>query len=287
MRYLDADALRRALPMAAAIDAMEEAFADDRDVPERVLLGTSLFMPARVGEVTGVKVVSTAPGNPVGLVAVFDATGSPMGLVDGPALTAIRTAAGAGLATRLLAPGDASVLGMLGAGAMAFDQIEAVRAVRPIERVIVWSRSLEHARALADRVGGEVEAEADAAVSASAIVSCATPARQPLFAASAVQPDVHINAVGAFTPEMVEVPAEVVRSAFVVVDDREAAASEAGDLLQAGQEPDATMGDLLAGRMTRRGRPTFFKSVGIGSQDVAAAVWALRAAAERNLGVSL
>lgn len=287
MRYLDADALRRALPMATAIDAMEEAFADDRDVPERVLLGTSLFMPARVGEVTGIKVVSTVPGNPVGLVAVFDATGSPMGLVDGPTLTAIRTAAGAGLATRLLAPEDASVLGMLGAGAMAFDQIEAVRAVRPIERVIVWSRSVDHARALAERVGGEVEAEADAAVSASAIVNCATPARQPLFASSAVHSDVHINAVGAFTPEMVEVPAEVVRSAFVVVDDREAAASEAGDLLQAGKAPDATMGDLLAGRMTRPARPTFFKSVGIGSQDVAAAAWALRAAAERNLGVSL
>lgn len=273
--------------MADAIDAMEEAFGDDRDVPERILLGTSLFMPARVGEATGIKVVSTVPGNPVGLVAVFDVSGSPMGLVDGPTLTAIRTAAGAGLASRLLAPEDASILGMLGAGAMAFDQVEAVRAVRPIERVLVWSRSLEHAHALAERVGGEAEADADAAVAAADIVSCATPARLPLFSASAVRPDVHINAVGAFTPEMVEVPAEVVRSAFVVVDDRAAAASEAGDLLQASKPPDATMSDLLSGRITPDARPTFFKSVGIGSQDVAAAVWALRTAAERDLGVSL
>jgi ornithine cyclodeaminase len=273
--------------MADAIDAMEEAFGDDRDVPERVLLGTSLFMPARVGEVTGIKVVSTVPGNPVGLVSVFDAGGSPMGLVDGPTLTAIRTAAGAGLATRVLAPEGASILGMLGAGAMAFDQVEAVRAVRPIERVLVWSRSLEHAHALAERVDGEAEPDPDAAVAAADIVSCATPARQPLFSASAVQPDVHINAVGAFTPEMVEVPAEVVRSAFVVVEDRAAAASEAGDLLQASKTPDATMSDLLSGRITPDARPTFFKSVGIGSQVVAAAVWALRTAAERDLGVSL
>lgn len=287
MRYLDASALRQALGMADAIDAMEEAFGDDRDVPERVLLGTSLFMPARVGEVTGVKVVSTVPGNPVGLVSVFDAGGSPMGLVDGPTLTAIRTAAGAGLATRVLAPEGASILGMLGAGAMAFDQVEAVRAVRPIERVLVWSRSLEHAHALAERVGGEVEPDPNAAVAAADIVSCATPARRPLFSASAAQPDVHINAVGAFTPEMVEVPAEVVRRAFVVVEDRAAAASEAGDLLQASKTPDATMSDLLGGRITPDARPTFFKSVGIGSQDVAAAVWALRTAAERDLGVSL
>lgn len=287
MRYLDAETLRRALSMPAAIDAMEDAFADDREVPERVLVGTSLFMPARVGEVTGIKVVSTVPGNPVGIVAVFDDDGSPMGLVDGPALTAIRTAAGAGLATRLLAPDAASVLGMLGSGAMAADQIEAIRAVRPIERVIVWSRSPENARSLAERVGGEAMANADAVVAAADIVSCATPAREPLFTASAVRPETHINAVGAFTPEMVEVPAEAVTSAFVVVDDLDAAAAEAGDLLRAGKKPDATIGDLLAGRVTPGYRPTFFKSVGIGSQDVAAAVWALRAAAEADLGVSL
>ena len=164
MLYLDAAATRAALSMAAAIESMEAAFGDDREVPLRTLLGGSLFMPGRAGTDSGVKVVSVVPGNPVGIVAVFGADGSPIGIVDGPVLTAIRTGAGAGLATRLLARADARVLAMLGAGTMAFDQIEAVKAVRPIERILVWSRDPGRASALADRVGGEAIASADEAV---------------------------------------------------------------------------------------------------------------------------
>ncbi len=289
MRYLDAAATRAALPMDVAIAAMEGAFGDDRETPQRVLLGASLFMPGRVGGFSGIKVVSTVPGNPVGIVVAFDEDGNPLGLLDGPTLTAIRTGAGAGLATQLLAPGDATTLAMLGAGAMAADQIAAVRAVRDIERVVIWSRSSERAADLASRtVGGEVVDDPSKAVTAADIVSTATPSRQPLFPAGAIEGRVHINAVGAFTPEMVEIPAGVVREAFVVVDDRDAAAAEAGDLLQAGVEPDATIGDLLAGRAERSDETvTFFKSVGISSQDVAAAVAALAIAETSGLGVEI
>ncbi len=284
MRYLGPDDLRRALPMEAALTAMESAFGDDREVPPRTLVGSSLFMPGRVGSVSGIKVVSTTPGDPVGIVAVFDPTGRPLGLVDGPTLTALRTGAAAGLATRILAPEDASVMAMLGCGSMAADQVEAVRAVRPIERVLAWSRNPERARRFADRVGAEVAADCDQAVAAAAVITTATPARTPLFSDGSVQTGAHINAVGAFTPEMVEVPAETVHRAFVVVDDRAAAAAEAGDLLQAGREPDATIGDLLQGR-SRSGQPvTLFKSVGIASQDVAAAALALERAAAQGLG---
>src|SRR3989304_8838852 len=90
--------------MAAAIGAMVKAFGDGREVPVRPLLASSLFMPGRVGPTTGVKVVSTVPGKPSGIVAVFDTDGACSGLVDGPTLTAIRTAAGARIPTRLLAP---------------------------------------------------------------------------------------------------------------------------------------------------------------------------------------
>ena len=288
MRYLDADATRQALPTDAAIAAMEPAFGDDWESPPRSLVGPSLFMPGRVGSFAGVKVVSTVPGNPVGIVVVFDGEGSPLGLVDGPALTAIRTGAGCGLATRLLAPPEASVLAMLGAGAMAADQIAAVRAVRPIEHVLVWSRSADRARALAEEVGGEAIADADEAVAAADVVSTATPARAALFGAPSLRSGTHVNAVGAFTPEMVEIPADAVRDAWVVVDDREAAAAEAGDLLQAGREPDATLGDVLVGRTSPPpGRTTLFKSVGIASQDVSAGVAALRRAAELGIGVAV
>jgi len=288
MRYLDAATTRACLGMSDAITAMERAFGDDREVPVRSLLGPSLFMPGRVGADTGVKVVSTVPGKPFGIVAVFDGNGACRGLVDGPTLTAIRTAAGAGLATRLLARPDSRTLAMLGAGAMAYDQVVAVKEVRPILDVLVWSRDPEHAALLADRVGGQVAADPSEAVAAADVVSTATPARRPLFAPGAVRPGTHINAVGAFTPEMCEIAPEVVRLARVFVDDVAAAAAEAGDLLQADRTPDGTVGDLMAGRVAGRtgvDQITFFKSVGIASQDVAAGVAALVEAERLGRGV--
>lgn len=290
MRYLDGEAVRRALPMEEAIAAMEGAFGEDVETPRRVLVGVSLFMPGRVEDSTGVKVVSTVPGDPAGLVVAFGGDGHPLGVVDGPTLTAIRTGAGAGLATRLLSRPDAAVLAMLGAGAMAFDQIRAVQAVRPIERVLVWSRTRERAEALAERVGGRAVEDADRAVSQADVVTTATPSRAPLFSPEAVRPGTHLNAIGAFTPEMVEVPAAVVRRAYVVVDQREAAAEEAGDLLQAGRSPDATLGEVLRGDAPGREdaeQVTLFKSVGIATQDVAAAVAALRRAERAGLGRTL
>ncbi len=288
MRVLGPDDVRRVLPPGAAIEAMEHAFSDDREIPQRVLLGRSLFMPGRVGSVTGVKVVSTTPGDPVGIVVVFDEEGRPLGVVDGPTLTAIRTGAASGLATRLLARPDARVMAMLGAGAMAFDQIQGVRAVRPIERILVWSRRVERAAILAERVGGEVAADPSEAVAQADIVCTATPATEPLFDPDAIHEGTHLNAVGAYTPQMVEVPAQTVRDAFVVVDDVSAALAEAGDLLSAGVTPQVTLGDLLAGRVRAPdGGVTLFKSVGIASQDVAAADAALAAARRAGLGIEV
>lgn len=287
MRYLDAEATRAALSMSDAISAMESAFGDDIEAPVRSLLGPSLFMPGRVGNQTGVKVVSTVPGKPFGIVAIFDDEGACSGLVDGPTLTAIRTAAGAGLATRLLARPDSRTLAMLGAGAMAYDQVMAIKEVRPIGEVLIWSRDRANAEALAERTGGSAVARPEEAVFVADVVSTATPAQKPLFEAAAVKPGTHINAVGAFTPGMCEIPAAVVHGAMTFVDDLEAAATEAGDLLNAGKLPDGTIADLLAGRHHGRGGPievTFFKSVGIASQDVAAGAMALAKAADLGIG---
>ena len=271
--------------MAAAIQSMEVAFGDDREVPPRSLLGGSLFMPGRAGEHSGVKVVSAVPGNPVGIVAVFGPDGSPLGLVDGPALTAIRTGAATGLATRLLARKDARVLAMLGAGAMAFDQIEAIKAVRQVDRILIWSRDPKRASSLAGRVGGQMVGDPGEAVSAADIVSTATPSHHPLFDDESVRSGTHINAVGAFTPQMCEIPPDTVHRAYVVVDDFGAAEMEAGDLIQADRPPVCTIGDVLAGRHPQIGEDvTLFKSVGIASQDVAAGVVALARAAGLGIG---
>jgi ornithine cyclodeaminase len=247
-----------------------------------------LVMPGILDGIIAVKVVSTVPGNPAGLVVVFGPEGEPLGLVHGPTLTAIRTGAVCGLATAMLAPPEAETMAMLGAGAMSYDQIAAVRAVRPIKRVLVWSRDKTNARFVADMVGGEPVADSDEAVAQADVISCATPATQPLFAASSVGEMTHVNAVGAFTPEMVELPPELLERAYVVVDDLEAAAAEAGDLIQAGRAPNTTLRELLADSNAQVGEDvTVFKSVGIAAQDVAAAHLALLNADRNGIGTLL
>lgn len=288
MIYLNAAATRESLPMPAAIEAMRVAFTEDSETPLRTPLGSSMFMPGRVGDVTAIKVVSTVPGNPVGLVAVFDSEGNPLGIADGPTLTAIRTGAVAGLATDILAPASAGTLAMLGAGAMAFDQVEAVRAVREISRVLVWSRDRSHAERLADRVGGEAVDRAEDAVREAEIISCATPATRPLFDPDVVREGAHINAVGAFRPDMVEIHPVAVDRAYVVVDDYEAAAAEAGDLIQAGRTPNASLRELLADTHPAIGEDlTLFKSVGVAPQDVTAGHSALLNARAAGIGLDL
>jgi len=288
MRYLNSSDTRQALPMPEAIKAMQHAFSGESEAPLRSLLGNSLVMPGRLDDIIAVKVVSTTPGNPAGLVVVFGPDGSPLGLVHGPTLTAIRTGAVCGLATAMLAPPDVSTMAMLGSGAMAFDQVAAVRAVRPIQRVLVWSRDPTHARSFAEMVGGEPVADADAAVAEADVVSCATPSTRPLFSESVVREWAHVNAVGAYTPQMIELPIELMERAYVVVDDVEAAAAEAGDLIQADRSPNTTLRELLAGTSPEIGEDvTVFKSVGVAAQDVAAAHRALANADRLGLGTFL
>lgn len=274
--------------MSDAIEAMEHAFTGVSQAPLRSLVGPSLVMPGVLDDLMAVKIVSIVPGSPYGLVVVFSDDGSPLGIVDGPTITAIRTGAVSGLATRMLAKDDVATLAMLGSGAMAYDQVDAVRAVRPIGRILVWSRSLTHAEAFAEVVRGEPVADADVAVAEADVVSCATPATEPLFAGSSVRPGTHVNAVGAFKPEMIEVPVDLVARAYVVVEDVDAAAAEAGDLIQAGKYPNATLRELLAGTAPEISESvTLFKSVGVAAMDVAAAGRALANAREQDLGVDL
>lgn len=284
MRFLSAAETRQALPMSMAIDAMRSAFGPDTEIPARQPVGQSLVMPGRVGAMSAVKVVSTVPGNPVGIVVVFDSTGTPVGVADGATITAIRTGAGAGLATDLLAPPDATSMAMIGAGAMARDQIRAVREVRDIERIVVWSRDRSNAVAVAHEFDAEVAATPQDAVEAIDIVTTATPSREPLFAGGDLPARVHVNAIGAYLPSMAEIPPEFVREAFVVVDDVAAAAAEAGDLIQAEREADIDIATLLAMTAPPRHDRTLFKSVGVASQDVSAAAAALRMAQRMGIG---
>ncbi|MEN9935245.1 MAG: hypothetical protein RLZZ387_1824 [Chloroflexota bacterium] len=324
MRILTGDDVRRAVPMPAAIDACASAFAQistgQATVPLRTPIGQerhdshTFFMPALLGATggLGMKVVSVYPHNAErhglpaihALVVLIDAeTGRPLAAMDGRYLTALRTGAASGAATRALARPDSRVLALFGAGAQAPHQVHAVCAVRPIERVLIVNRSRQRAEQLAEslRAGGlaaevSVAESSRAALAEADVVCCATSARTPVFDDADVRPGTHINGVGSFTAHMVEVPPATVGRARVVVDQRAAAWAEGGDLVAAREagllsdEQIVELGAVIAGQAPGRAEAaeiTFFKSVGNAAQDVAVGHVALAEAARLGLGVEV
>jgi ornithine cyclodeaminase len=323
MRVLSAADVRNAVSMPAAIDAVEQAFAalstGRAEVPLRMHIdtpeqkGISFFMPARiVNESLGLKVVSVFPqnigrGEPTiyALVTLLDpATGRPLAVLDGTYLTALRTGAASGVATRHMARPDARTLAIFGAGAQALPQIQAVCAVRPIDNIWIVNRTRDRAALLAARLRGEgfkgdvrIAATPAQALAEADVICTATAAAAPLFNDADLRPGTHINGVGSYKPTLAEVPPATVARAHLIVDQREAAWAEAGDLVQArdaglitADDVAGELGDVVAGSMA--GRPddaaiTFFKSVGNAVQDLAVAGLALSQAAELGLGVEV
>ncbi|WP_370327326.1 ornithine cyclodeaminase family protein [Euzebya sp.] len=245
------------------------------------------------------KVVGVFPDAEVsvdGLVLVLDATtGTPLATVDAAAVTAVRTAAHSGLSIDLLARPDAATAAILGAGAQGWAHLLAAMAVRPITAVRVWNRTPARAESMAARGADELglaatTAATPGAAAAGADVVCAcTNSPTPLLGAADIGPGTHVTAIGAFTPDTRELAADLLAAAdVIVVDDRDAAAHEAGDVLLAIAEgaitADAVTADLpelVTGRV-RAARPaeaiTVYKSVGTSAMD-AVAVRALLARA--------
>ena len=300
---IDADELARLLPMSAAIDALELAFGAPQlpEAPQRTAVevpgGELLLMPAAGRPGVGVKLVTLNPANPdrglpfvQGAYVLFDPdTLSPQAVLDGTALTSLRTAAVSGVAARHLARPDASRLVIFGAGATANAHLDAMLAVRDFRTVRVVSRSDGPARALAERaraagldgaVGGpEAVAEAD-------VVCTCTTSERPVFDGRLLPPGAHVNAIGAYRPDMRELDDEVISRARVAVETREAALTEAGDLLipirsgRIGRDHVvADLGEVVRGAAVRRGPRdiTVFKSVGIAPEDLIVARAALDA----------
>jgi ornithine cyclodeaminase/alanine dehydrogenase-like protein (mu-crystallin family) len=319
IRILTAADVRAALSIADAIEATRLAFAQlssgRAEVPVRTQWsaenGTALVMPAYLPDSQGLgaKIVSVFPGNPGrglatvnALVALLDPeTGQPAGLLDGTYLTALRTGAASGVATDLLADPGADTAAVFGAGVQAHTQLLALCTVRRIRRAWVYDRNTERARALVAEMAGQGPIPSDLRLAASPaealreahIVATATTSNCPVFDDADLMPGAHICAIGAFTPQMQEVPAETVGRARVFVDQREAALAEAGDLLIAidrgllAQEGVYELGELINGVVAGRESPeqvTLFKSVGNAVQDIATATRALRVAEERGLG---
>ncbi|WP_420641034.1 ornithine cyclodeaminase family protein [Candidatus Leptofilum sp.] len=325
LRILSAQDVRRALPMAEAIEGMQQAFAQlstgQAEVPLRGHVdvapqgGTTLIMSAYLVQSNdlAVKVVSVFPknkqqGEPTiyAAVLVLDAeTGRPLALMEGGTLTAIRTGAGSGAATDLLAREDASVVAILGSGVQARTQLEAVCTVRNINEVRVYSPTHENAVLFAREMRGvgpipdniRIMSNPETAVRGADIICTATSSSQPVFSGKDVAPGAHINGVGSYTPAMQEMDAETVQRALVVVDQREAAWEEAGDLIQPLQvglitqaHIHAELGEIVAGLKPGRTSPeqiTFFKSVGNAAQDAISGRIALANAIALGLGTEV
>ena len=308
------------LPMERAIAVMREALTmlagGDVVMPLRTMLelpaGESVLglMPSYVGGLgtVGVKVITAFPANfgseydtHQGVVLVFDTEhGLLRAIVDATAVTAIRTAAVSGLATDLLARPEAGDLAIIGAGTQAHTHLQAMRAVRPVRRVRVFSVPAESATAFAARESArhglevEVAASAREAVEGAELICTTTTATTPVVEGEWVSPGAHINAVGAYTPTTRELDSALVAAARLYADRREALLAEAGEFLIPKGEGlfgdehiVGELGELLTGRAPRRtseGEITLFKSLGIAIEDLAAAHSVYEAAKERRLG---
>jgi len=311
------------LPMEACVGALEEALcalAGGAAVQPlrramRIPDGTGLLglMPGYLGPagVVGLKAITVVPGNHgteldahQGAVLVFEAgRGRLVGIVDATALTAIRTAAASAVATRALAREDAGELAILGSGVQAASHLEAIRLVRPVHRVRVWSRTPERARAFADREsarwGLPVEAAGSAreAVRGADVVCTTTSATDPVLEGAWLAPGAHVNAVGACVPTAREIDTETVVRSRLYVDTREGALHEAGDVVIPIAEGAideahvvAEIGEVLTGDAPGRTSDdeiTLFESLGIGIYDLAAADRVLRTARARDAGTEI
>jgi alanine dehydrogenase len=293
------------LPMDECIDAMGQVLSaltrGDAVMPLRSVLslpddrGALVTMPTLLPQAgaMGLKVITAFPGNQdtefdshQGAVMLFEAEhGRPLVIADATAITAIRTAAVSGLATRLLARENAADLAIIGSGTQASTHLEAMRTVRDIGRVRVWSRNAERVRAFAsretERHGLEVQpvGSAHEAVDGADVICTCTSASEPVVLGSWVSPGTHINAVGSSIPTARELDSDLVARSRFYVDRRESAENEAGDYLipkgQGAIRDDhivAELGEVVLGTATARSSPeeiTVFKSLGLAVEDLA------------------
>jgi ornithine cyclodeaminase/alanine dehydrogenase-like protein (mu-crystallin family) len=258
----------------------------------RLMLKTGSILhqvPGAYGKYFGLKFYATNPKFGADfLFALYDAeTARPLALMQANWLGQIRTGAASGYATSLMANPEADALGVIGAGFQARSQVEAVRAVRPIRTVRVWSRSQEKREKFAAEVNATVSASAEEAVRGAQIVVTATWSKDPVVDDAWIGPGVHINAMGSNMPNRRELPEALVRRADVIaVDALDAAKNEAGDLIL----PDCWSNVVELQSVTACWRPngiSIFKSVGLGMEDVAVGSFVYEQAVERGVGKSL
>ena len=327
LRILSGADVREAITMSETIDIVARAFAQlsagQAIVPDRIAFsierhnGVPLFMPAYLAESDdlGVKIAAVYPNNlqsgmPTifAIVIVLEAsTGRPLAIMDGTYLTALRTGAASGVATRLLSRRDAHEVAIFGAGAQGRTQLEGVCEVRDIRRAWVFDTRAEALKryvsemgSMGSRIPADVRAAAspEEAVRDADIICTATTSSEPVFNDADLKPGVHINAIGSYTPRTREIPGETIVRAKVVTDSLSAVLADgAGDLtvpiregLITSSHVYADLGEIVMGIKAGRqsdDEVTVFKAVGNAVQDVSVAGEVMKAALNRDLGIDV
>jgi len=313
--------LRQVLTMDEVIEAVERGFDEYKTghcfVPVRMPVkikredGIFLFMPAYLEKQNafGTKMISVFRGNPARGLSTLQAaymlndptTGQLLALMDGILITAMRTGAASAVASRYLARNDSRVLGIIGTGAQARFQAEAICAVRPIREIVAFDRNEETAQRFSETISqtlgipAKVVASPRNAVIRSDILVTSTTSTEPVFNGDDLKPGTHVNAVGAYTPEMRELDDVTVEKARIVVDTYEGCMAEAGDLLipmRAGRLSSeriyADLGEIVLGQKPGRmenDEITLFESVGFALEDLVTARLAYQKAMERGIGL--
>lgn len=319
IRLLTSEEIKNLISMKEAIDIMKLAFSDlsmgrylmpvrtvtDFDSGAISLFYKPSFLPA--DNRIGIKLLSQSRGRPLQgnpaiqgiMILINSENNSIIGLLDGTCLTALRTGAASGIATRLLSRSESSVLALFGAGAQGYTQFEAVCCERAIRRAYIYDISSEAVKRFIDffRPATDVELlpgtdlsylrEAD-------IICTATTSLKPLFPTDMLKKGVHINAIGSYSPKMQELPDNLFSVASLYVDHRESCFSESGDIIipvsKGTFNPGNYKGEIgelisskIAGR-TSQDQITVFKSVGVAIQDLAIASFAYAKACETGIG---
>lgn len=320
IRLLRAADIRALLPQAECIELMHRTMCAVSEGRVVLPLRSVMVMPGDLGmlgnmpgylaepECFGVKLVSLIPRNKppqysshLGLVLLFEVEhGQPVAMLDAAEITAIRTAAASGLATRLLARPDASSLAILGAGEQASSHLAAMVAVREVRRVRLWARDRDKAEAFASSEGVkhgiaiEVARSVKEAVTGADIICTVTKAREPILLGEWIGAGAHLNIVGSSVSTAAEIDTSTVVKSRFFVDYRSSTITEGGDYLRALRAgaitPEhilAEIGEVANGSKVGRTSPadiTLYKSLGIAPQDLASAHYVLQKARQQGVG---
>ena len=328
MKILTKEDIKKCITMNEAIEVCKSAMVNytlsKAEIPLRTPIQSSknngqiLFMPGKISEETdniGIKIVSVYPDNtkinlpsvPSTMITIDEKTGIVNGVLDGTYLTALRTAALQGAATELLSRKDSKIATLIGTGGQALEQARAMITVRNLSELRIVARNFEKTKLFVNKLKEEfintsvnifAYENINDATTDSDIITTVTTSKSPTFSSEYLKTGVHINGIGSFTYDMVELPSEIInKNNKIYFDTKDGVLSEAGDILQPLENKkielndfQGELGDLILNKIegrTNNNETTIFKSVGTAVLDIACANFIINKAKSLGIGTNI